>query len=533
MSKIYPKEYSMNAQQTGVFNSSYGPMVPQQPLDPRFSAPIKTYNAYLALDKGGFDFKLLHHYAQVPSSTTLKPDNGVYNKNVFYGQGVTNANISYTDSIGSFKSVTSLQGSFYQVNPKSNYRNLFGRMEHGYKYSYGSMIKIDEQLSTSLSKKFDVMGGLTYELFNSLPKSVELSEPNIRSGAVEGILLNSTDYYNPDGIEAKFYSLTYDNFGSFVQAQYSPVKKLSATLGVRYDRNSRFGSTVNPRFALVYAHSSRTTIKALYGTAYWAPSPHISYEQYGSFYSSDSGRTYVSDFWHLPNPHLKPTTSETFEMNLNHQINKNLNFSVTGYYTRIHGLIGGVSDNGNTNLYNNRFLGFPISYIEVPFNSGVQTNYGGNFLINSIFNIGQSKFNAWTSLTWMDGTVMEQISSKLTEVEIPLVAPFQFRAGIDGRSGDFTYSVRILRSGKQRITGFENPDEPYHRQLLAGYTLINGSAAYTLKSKFTFFARAQNALNQTYRLPIVADKNDSNSSTFHGSLQDPLRLAAGLTISLQ
>jgi outer membrane receptor for ferrienterochelin and colicin len=533
-SRVYPAEFEMSGQQTGWFNSTYGPIKPAQPIDAAFSAPVKTHNMYVSLYKGGFDFTVLHHYSAVPSSTTLTPQNGVFNKNVFYGQGVTSAHASYTDSIGLLKSVTGVQASFSEVNPNSNFRNVFGRMEHGYKYSYGSMVKMDQQLTLALSEKLQMVGGFAYEIFKALPKSVELSSPQRRGTAVEGRLLNSQEYYNPTGIEAKFYTLAYNNVGSFLQVQYNPLRKLGITLGGRFDHNSRFGSTVNPRLGLVYTHSSKTTVKALYGTAYWAPSPHITYEQYGSFYSLDSGRTYASDFWHLPNPGLKPTTSKTVELSVNQKVNNHLNFTFTGYYTRLYGLISDVPDNGNTNLYNNYFLGYPVTHIEVPVNAGAQTTYGGNVVVNSMFNLGNSRFNAWSSLSWVDGTTMEYaVPAKLTKVEIPLVAPWQFRAGIDGNSGRFSYSLRALRSGIQRLTGFKNADKPYARQTIQGYTLINASASYELKNNFTFFVKGQNLLNQRFKLVIPADVNDSNPSTFYGSLQDPLRVFAGLAIVLR
>lgn len=533
-SKVYPDLFSMRSHETGTFTSVYGTVTPSQPIDPKFSAPVKTNNLYASLFKGGFDFKLLRHYAAVPSSTTMTPENGVFNKDVFYGVGVTSASASYTDSIGLLRSTTSLQTSFSEVNPNSNFRNVFGRLEHGYKYSYGSMTKIDQQFSIAPLSKLHAMAGLTYEAFRALPKSPEISSPQSRRGAVQGTLQNSAEYYNPDGIEAKFYTLAYNNIGAFLQAQYRPVTKLDITLGGRVDHNSRFGSTVNPRLGLVYTHSSKTTVKALYGTAYWAPSPHVTYEQYGSFYSTDSGRTYTSDFLHLPNPGLKPTTSRTFELSVNQQLNRNLSVTITGYYTHLHGLISGVSDNGNTDLYNNKYLGYPVSYIEVPVNAGIQTNYGGNMSINSMFDIGASRFNAWSSVSWVDGTVMEYaLAAKLTEVQIPLVAPWQFRAGIDGSTGDFSYSLRVLRSGTQRVTGFKTPGDPYERQTIDGYTLVNGSASYMLNERFTFFIKGQNLLNTRYKLVFPVDINDSDMTTFYGSLQDPLRAMLGVTISLQ
>ena len=87
------------------------------------------------------------------------------------------------------------------------------------------MMKLDEQLSTTISKSIHLVGGLTYELFKAIPKSVELTSPLVKGRAVEGTLLNSTDIYNPEGIPAKFYALNYRNFGLFIQGQLTPVKK--------------------------------------------------------------------------------------------------------------------------------------------------------------------------------------------------------------------------------------------------------------------------------------------------------------------
>jgi outer membrane receptor protein involved in Fe transport len=312
-SKIYKDQYAITSHKTGVFNTVYGPMTPTQRVTPTFEAPVKAYNFYSSIDKGGFNLKVLHHYISVPSSTTLSPNNAVYNKNVFYGQGVTTGSSSYSIEAGKLRSITTLIGSFYKVNPQSNFRNLYGNMKHGYKYSTGSMMKGEEQLHFTVSKKINVVGGVTLELFESVPKTPELESPIGKDGAVSGILLNSTSKNNPNGIEARFFPISYENFGSYLQVQYFPIAKISLTGGVRYDNNSRFGSTINPRIGSVFHLFKNTTIKALYGTAYWAPSPMVTFETYGSFYTVDEGTTYRSSYWHLPNPDLKPMTSQTFE----------------------------------------------------------------------------------------------------------------------------------------------------------------------------------------------------------------------------
>lgn len=522
-SKIYQDQYDMTSHQTGVFNTSYGPITAQRPVAGGFAAPLKTYNFYSSIERKRFSMKVLHHYAAVPTSTTLKPDNAVYNKDVFYGQGVTTASTNYTVDVGRVKSTSIVVGSFYSVNPKSNYRNLYGGMAHGYKYSNGSMMKVEEQLSCSFSKQLNVIGGITYEIFQSVPKTPELQNPVSKNGVLRGILLNSISPNNPEGIEARFFPLTYRNGGAYLQTQYFPIDKLSFTAGVRYDNNSRFGSTVNPRVGSVFHPFENTTVKALYGTAFWAPSPMVSFESYGSFYTVDSGTTYQAAFWHLPNPDLKPMTSRTFELSLQQRVGKNLNITVTGYTTQIENVIENVSDNGNTNLYNNKFLGWNVSYIEVPINQGTQKNYGGSILANCTFKVGGAEFMAYTSVSYLEG-VQSKFESSEGEVEQAGLTPWQFRLGMDGKLRGFHISARLLRAGKQR-TAMLRTDDPGTRQTIDGYALLNMSAGYSINSRATFFINVQNTLNQKYlnSLPFYSADTD-------GSFQNPLRAMAGVRV---
>jgi outer membrane receptor protein involved in Fe transport len=325
----------------------------------------------------------------------------------------------------------------------------------------------------------------------------------------------------------------YNNVGTYLQGQYVPVEKLSFTLGVRYDHNSRFGSTVNPRIGAVFTPAEKTTIKALYGTAYWAPSPLVSFESYGSFYTLDAGKTYQAAYWHLPNPTLKPMTSQTAELSLNQKVGKNFSATLTGYFTQIDNMIANGPDNGNTNLYNNQFLGWEVGYIEVPFNHGSQKIKGGNLMVNSTFNVGKGKLNAYSSVSYVGGTSLEFVSwDQAKEVELALIAPWQFRLGLDGTYNNFHYSVRYQRVGEQTMGGFADPSNPNKRQRIPGYNLLNASVGYTWKNKATLFINVQNALDQRYRNPLLTDITDANAPIFNGSLQDPIRVFAGVRLAV-
>lgn len=531
-SKIYKDDFNMASHKAGIFNSAYGPVTSSQPIAPEYEAPLKTYNFYSSLYKGGFYFKLLHHYAQVPTSITLTPDNGVYNKDVFYGHASTMVSMGYSDSIGKIRSATTLTGSFYKVNPESNFRNIYGRMNHGFKHSSGLMLQAEEQISFGASDKIYLVGGISYQLFESEPKSPELQTPIPKNSPVKAILLNTQGVNNPHGIDANFFPIYYNNIGAFIQGLFTPVKKLAITAGLRYDNNSRFGATVNPRVGAVLNPDKATTIKALFGTSYWAPSPMTTFESYGSFTSLDSGRTFQSSYWHLPNPGLEPVTSNSGELSISRKIGKKVSATVTTYYTRVNNIIKNVSDVGSTNLYNNQYLGWNVDYVEVPINSGKQNTYGGNLLINSLFDIGRGNFNVWSSVSYVEGNVEENIGNKVKVFELPLIAPWQFRLGLDSKLSNFYFSTRLQILGKQRVTGYVNANESYKRQTISGYALLNASSGYTVKEILTFFISVENALNQNYQNPLHGNLTDLNTPGFAASFQDPLRAMVGIRVAL-
>ncbi|OWW22705.1 TonB-dependent receptor plug domain-containing protein [Noviherbaspirillum denitrificans] len=86
----------------------------------------------------------------------------------------------------------------------------------------------------------------------------------------------------------------------FVQDEWSLAKDWALTAGVRHDRYSDFGSTTNPRLALVWDAAYNVVIKALHGRAFRAPSFT---EQYS-----------INNPVNRGNPDLKPETIATNEL---------------------------------------------------------------------------------------------------------------------------------------------------------------------------------------------------------------------------
>ena len=89
-----------------------------------------------------------------------------------------------------------------------------------------------------------------------------------------------------------------DDLGGFLQATsvHGPYR---LNIGVRYDHNSIYGGTINPRISAIYRFAEQGAIKALYGQAFQEPAP---IQLYGGW----QGR--------LANPDLDPEKVQTVEL---------------------------------------------------------------------------------------------------------------------------------------------------------------------------------------------------------------------------
>ena len=177
--------------------------------------------------------------------------------------------------------------SRHELDPQSGYWNVYSNLEKSYKYAYGSMAKAEQQFSWKPAPASTMTTGATFERFFAIPQGADLNAP-VQSQDAPGTILDTN-------IPDDFVKLHYANTGAFAQMQYAMTPRVTLTLGARGDYNTRFGGTFNPRLGLVARPTESTTLKLLYGTAFLAPSPYQAYAHYGSFYSTDGGKTYASE----------------------------------------------------------------------------------------------------------------------------------------------------------------------------------------------------------------------------------------------
>ena len=135
----------------------------------------------------------------------------------------------------------------------------------------------------------------------------------------------SSVYFNPT--EVTLDSRYRSNQAAFYgQDEITLHRRLTATVGARYDWWSLTGGTATPRAGLVYRTDADTAIKALYGEAYRAPTV------YETHYYPDDQRV------------LRPERLRTSEIVYEQYLGGTLRLTATGYITKARNLISQRAD---------------------------------------------------------------------------------------------------------------------------------------------------------------------------------------------
>ncbi|WP_144392132.1 TonB-dependent receptor plug domain-containing protein [Pleionea sediminis] len=134
-------------------------------------------------------------------------------------------------------------------------------------------------------------------------------------------------------------SFEQDNRTRKIQALYSQARYVKAnfemTLGARLDDYSDFGSSFNPRVGVVYDINSNVVVKALFASAFRAPTLK---ELYDITLAGNNGVRGNED--------LKPEKVNTLEL-VTEYSTKDLIFRVNGFFSKTNSVIGIYDQNGS------------------------------------------------------------------------------------------------------------------------------------------------------------------------------------------
>jgi outer membrane receptor for ferrienterochelin and colicins len=136
--------------------------------------------------------------------------------------------------------------------------------------------------------------------------------------------------------------LTKDSLvqGYYLQDEYHILKNLILNAGVRIDHYENFGTTTNPRAALIWKPRDTTVLRLSYGEAFRAPN---SYELY-----------YGDGLTQKGNTNLNPEKNRTAEFGWDQFIGENIRTTFSAFYTEISDLLVQVTDIDGLLVYTNQ-----------------------------------------------------------------------------------------------------------------------------------------------------------------------------------
>lgn len=130
-------------------------------------------------------------------------------------------------------------------------------------------------------------------------------------------------------------SLLDSNYRSLVQGYYFQdehhiLSNLILNVGIRVDKYEYFGTTANPRTALIWKPHGNTVLRLTYGEAFRAPN---AYEKYYDDTTSTKG-----------NLDLKPEKIRSLELSWDQFFGNNIRTTFTGFYSKITDLLEQTTD---------------------------------------------------------------------------------------------------------------------------------------------------------------------------------------------
>ncbi len=410
--------------------------------------PYSTQDAYLQLNYKNFSFLASHHQHELDDfylvrrlADTNHRDNEQSTARLEYKTQITDTlssdfNLSFFKKDRIVNITLAPAGGAFPEEPLIANANF---QETSHSLEWFTSYKINDTDSLQL--------GIEYSNFEMEKTQVKYAYDIISE-------VPQTPFYNPDLYTFPLGKEDSRNVtGVYGQYQFKLLDAFNITLGGRYDNFSDFGSTFNPRLAMVYPMSEKTTLKVLYASAFRAP--------------SRDELDLINNGLLLGNPNLDPETIDSYEIEIIHQFNQQHSLTANLYENRIDDLITVVTLPDGTDIRENSteadYYGFEVVYIG-------------------------------------------QLSSRLTArgaISHSLSKPdFAFRTSDTTASVILNYRSSLLDIS---LSGYyhspvENNDDGTLTSL-PSYSIFNAKAAYYIHPKVNIYLQARNIFDKDFETP--------------------------------
>lgn len=441
---------------------------------------IDSHSLFARLDVGeNFSFGYYRNYFRSLTSTGDTSATALYREDAFWDTTTDTVYGKYR-----FQMTPRLSGelvldySQQEIDPKSNYVNVFSGFLPGYSYVHGERLNIEQNLNWKIDDRHRLLAGLGYQDYFAIEASSLPSPYNTDlAPAAQNLFYPNTNNALPINInDADFH-----NYSLYTQLQSEWSPQFSTMAGVRHDRQSEYGNSTNARLGAVWHPTPKHYFKLLYGEAFRAPSPEESLGSFGSFSWDTVTNAYKSNRgFRLPNFDLVPEEAKTFSLTWDWRLRPELNLVANAYHSKIEHLIitGPNMQNDSTSIPGATLIG-----PRMKINAGEEEHTGLDMMAQYRFQLGQGwSGDLWGSASWVKGSIS---SANGTEYDIPFVAEHKFKLGTTFRYrnrlsitprllwiGDTSNDVRLTAPNRKMTKGYAITD--LH---IGWHKLLNGKAS--------------------------------------------------------
>jgi len=346
----------------------------------------------------------------------------------------------------------------------------------------GKLVNKNKRTHYSNRVAADISSVYNFSKNQKLSVGVLYSQDNLELGyraVVPDTRVDTIEHIPVTNLRATFRGRVFSiqhNLGTYIQYVLNStfLNKTNFTIGGRYDDNSVYGTTINPRIGIVNQPVEKITIKLLYGSAFRAPTNF-------ELYNSSPIR--------IPNLDLKPEKIKTFELNFIYTLSK---FCVL-----------------QTNLFSNDLK--DIIVVDVPIeNNKVQNQNSGTAVVNGLETtldiLPSGSFSGFINFTYQKGRQNNGFES----FDIPNIAKYKGNAGLAVHFDDL-FSISLISNwvGKRSVAQ-TNPLEKVKGYFITNFVI---STKPLFENRVRASVNIRNLFNHEYLDPGIRSANGNLEAT--------------------
>ncbi|MFN8672012.1 MAG: TonB-dependent receptor [Candidatus Sericytochromatia bacterium] len=468
-----------------------------------YQQPINNFDFYGKLKYKGFSLMFNLNNATEPNGESEIANNYMYVKENVWGQKINRIIAEYYASLFDNKldSVSTISNYIYEVTPDTNFNLAYERDKEEiptkakaeYKYAYSSTLKVEEQLNYYPFDFLTLTGGGSFENLLSFAKT-----QNLKNGKFDttNLVDDMSAFIDPKNgkafgtIDSKAFGLRpYQNYAGFLQAEIKPFTPLRLTVGGRYDYNTIYAGTFNPRLGVVFKALDNLSLKLNYGTAYIQPSNYYRWENWANPFAM-----------HIPNLDLKPEKVGSINFNANYQISNNINLDFDLFRNDVVDIIRPVPIDQNSVFNPFLIVEKDKSYAETNKNSGKQYTQGAEVKLNyafghtKLFDMIDFKTSGFLNYSYLMGEDLA-INANEKNTEIAKISNHKVGFGLDLGIWKLNLAPRVRWVSPISTLPFNSE---FKGNKFEGYLLVNLNSRLDILDNLSAYFTVENLLDSSY-----------------------------------